>query len=48
MYLQRPGELAGRVVAAAVRMENGTVSERVIAGRHLDSPLDKRKYSEVL
>src|ERR1700730_17211294 len=42
MYLQRPGELTGRVVAAAVRMENSTLSERVIAGSHLDSPLDKR------
>src|SRR6478752_9391889 len=42
MYLQRPGELTGRVVAATVRMENSTLSERVIAGSHLDSLLDQR------
>src|SRR5271169_3966683 len=42
MYLQRPGELTGRVVTAAVRMENSTLSERVIAGSHLDSLLDER------
>src|SRR5689334_15726771 len=42
MHLQRPGELTGRVVAAAVRMENGTLSERVIAGSHLDGLLDER------
>jgi hypothetical protein len=29
-------------------MENSTLSERVIAGSHLDSLLDERKYSEVL
>ena len=42
MYLQRPGELTGRVAAAAVRMENSTSGERVIAGGHLDSLLDER------
>ena len=42
MHLQRLSELAGRVVAAAVRMENSTRSERAIAGSHLDSLLDKR------
>src|SRR6185312_10139724 len=42
MYLQRPGELTGRVVAPSVRMKNSTLGERAIAGRHLDSLLDKR------
>ncbi len=42
MYLQRLSELTGRVVAAAVRMENSTRSERIIAGSHLDSLLDQR------
>src|SRR5258708_4341174 len=40
--LQRPGELTGRVVAAAIRMENSTSGERVITGGHLDSLLDER------
>jgi hypothetical protein len=42
MYLKRLSELTGRLVAAAVRMENGTRSERIIAGSHLDSLLDQR------
>src|SRR5260370_4153708 len=42
MNLQRLGELTGRVVAAAVRMENSTLGQRVIAGSHLDSLLDER------
>ena len=42
MYLQRPGELTGRVVTAAVRMENSILGKRVIAGSHLDSLLDER------
>src|SRR5271168_215552 len=42
MHLQRPGELTGRVIAAAVRMENSPLSEGVIAGSHLDSLLDER------
>jgi hypothetical protein len=50
VLLQRPGELAGRVVTAAIRMKNRTRIERIIAGGHLDSLLDKRsliKWSAV-
>ena len=38
---QRPDELGGRVIAAAVGVENRVLAERVIAGGHPDSPLDE-------
>src|ERR1017187_7295047 len=41
--LQRLSELPGRVVAAAVGMENSILSERVITGGHLDRLLDERR-----
>src|ERR1035441_3671588 len=43
MLLQRLSELPGRVVAAAVGMENSILSERVITGGHLDRLLDERR-----
>ena len=42
VLLQRHGELAGRVVAAAIGVKNRILSERIIAGRHLDGLLDER------
>ena len=33
MYLQRPGELTGRVIAAAIRMENSTLPQADNYGR---------------
>src|SRR5690348_18413131 len=42
VFPQRPGELTGRVVAPAVGVENGILSERIITGGHLDGLLDER------
>src|SRR5258708_238779 len=42
MLLQRPCELLGCVVAAAVGVENGLIGERIITSSHLDGPLDER------
>ena len=42
MFLQRPGKLTGSVIAAAIGVENRTVSEKVITGGHLDRFLDER------
>jgi len=36
VLLQRRGELAGRVIAAAIGVKNSILSERVIAGRNLE------------
>src|SRR6266446_1350470 len=41
-FLQRLRELPGRVVAAAVRMENSILGKGIIAGSHLDGLLDER------
>ena len=40
---QRPGELGGRVIAAAVRVENRIPAEPVITGGHPDGLLDERR-----
>jgi hypothetical protein len=42
VFLQRHRELAGRVIAAAIGVEDRILGERVVAGRHLDSLLDER------
>jgi len=42
VFLQRRGELAGRVIAAAIGVEDRILGERVAAGRHLDGLLDER------
>ena len=42
MFLQRLRELAGCVIAAAVRVEDSLLGERVITGGHLDGLLDER------
>src|SRR6185437_6342658 len=44
VFLQRRRELAGRVIAAAIRMEDRIAGEPVIAGGHLDRPLDERGF----
>ena len=43
MPLQRPGKLTGSVIAAAIGVENRTVSEKMITGGHLDRFLDERR-----
>ncbi len=42
MHLQRRGELAGSVIAAAVGVEDRILGERIIAGGHPDGLLDER------
>ena len=48
IFPQRPGELLGRVVAAAVGVENGILGERIIAGGHLYGLLDERRLVVVV
>jgi hypothetical protein len=44
VFLQRFRELQGRVVAAAIRVENSILGKRMIAGCHLDGLLDQRRF----
>src|ERR1017187_8672015 len=48
MLLQRPGELAGCIVAAAIRMEYRLVGNNMVAGGHVYGLLDQRRLVVVI